>query len=240
MYCSIHPGMDGTAEVGAPLPDTAAPTTTATVDGDGTATATVNLSASDSASGVEYIDYAVNSTLPADGSKGAGVTRLTNTDGTDPFVRAFQFTTPGTYTVEYREGNREVAKTQSVTVAPPEAPNPGPGPNPTPLPGPFPPPPTPKTPKANVTATAAKGTVTVQRRASRATLGVRVRNTGTAASGEVRVCADLATKSARQRLSISGAKCRTVTVAAGKSRTVNVAVRIKPGRAARPRRCASG
>ena len=40
-YCSIHVGMDGTVEVGAPRPDTAAPTTTATVTGDGTVAATV-------------------------------------------------------------------------------------------------------------------------------------------------------------------------------------------------------
>ena len=97
--CHRAPGAhwtDGrTVEVGAPRPDTAAPTTTATVTGDGTVAATVRLSASDSASGVAYIDYAVNSTLPADGSEGAGVTRLANTDGTDPFEREFQFTSPG-------------------------------------------------------------------------------------------------------------------------------------------------
>ncbi len=35
-------GMVGTVEVGAPRPDTAAPTTTATVDRDGTVAATMN------------------------------------------------------------------------------------------------------------------------------------------------------------------------------------------------------
>ena len=150
---SIHRSAHGRrrSEVGAPRPDTAAPTTTATVTGDGTVAATVNLSASDNSSGVAYIDYAVNSTLPADGSEGAGVTRLTNTDGTDPFEREFQFTSPGDVhgrvprgrpCGQPRGGQDAVGHRRA-----PGGPGPRPG-RPTPLPGPFPPPPTPDTPKA--------------------------------------------------------------------------------------------
>ena len=109
-YCSLHAvappgatnwtGMVGTAEVGAAPADDAAPTTTATVTGDGTAAATVRLSAADGAgaSGVAHIDYAVNGALPADGSAGPGVTRLTNAQSAEPFAGEFQLSMPGTYT----------------------------------------------------------------------------------------------------------------------------------------------
>ena len=247
-YCSLHAvappgatnwtGMVGTVEVGAPVPDTAAPTTTANVTyaaaGDAGA-ATVRLSAADvGTSGVAHIDYAINSSLPTDGSAGPGVNRLTNDGGANPFAGEFQLSEPGTYTLEYRAvdgaGNREAVKTQTLAVsAVPQPQDPGPGPGTNPLPGPFPPPPGtgPATAKANLSVKAQKATVTVQRGAKRATLRVNVRNSGTAPSGQVRVCAELATKSARQRLSISGSKCRTVTVTAGRSSAVSLAVRIK-------------
>ena len=236
-YCSIHaPDMDGTVGRSgrrARTPPRRPPRPRST--GDGTVAATVTLSASDNSSGVAYIDYAVNSTLPADGSEGAGVTRLANTDGTDPFEREFQFTAPGTYTVEYRAvdraGNREAAKTQTVTVAPPSAPDPGPGPNVTPLPGPVPAPADPGLAQAERDRFG--GQEHRDGRAARIPGDARRAGAqhGHRGVGAIRVCADLATKTARQRLSLSGAKCRTVTVAAGKSQTVNVAVRIK--RAAR-------
>jgi hypothetical protein len=226
--------MVGTVEVGPAGPDVVAPTTTASVVPQNNA-AMVRLSATDGTrpgkTGVAYVDYVVNGALPADGGVGPGVTRLTNAGGADPFVSEISLTAPGTYTIQYRAvdgaGNREAVKSETVRLEPVTDP-PG-GPQLNPLPGPLPPAPGPKpqTPKADIGASLAKRTVTATRRATRASFRVQVRNTGTAASGTVRVCADLATKSAKQRLAISGAKCRTVTVAAGTSRSVSLAVRIK-------------
>ena len=186
----------------------------------------MRLSAADGAgtSGVAHIDYAVNSTLPADGSAGPGVTRLTNTGGADPFAGEFQLSVPGTYTTRVPRGRparatgRRSRRRRSPS-APSAAPDPGPGPGTNPLPGPFPPPPGtgPATAKANLSVKAQKATVTVQRGAKRATLRRAACATGHRGPGAMRVCADLATKTARQRLSLSGSKCRTVTVAAGRS-----------------------
>ncbi|HWM08882.1 MAG TPA: plastocyanin/azurin family copper-binding protein, partial [Solirubrobacteraceae bacterium] len=133
-FCNIHVGMDGTVEVGPPGADVAAPATTSSVTS-ATAPATVRLSASDgtraNASGVAYLDYAINGSLPADGSQGPGVTRVTNAGGAEPFVQDLQLPAPGSYTIAYRAvdeaGNREEAKARTVTVT---AVSPGPGPGP--------------------------------------------------------------------------------------------------------------
>jgi hypothetical protein len=78
---------------------------------------------------VAYLDYAVNGSLPADGSEGPGVTRVANAGGAEPFVHELQLSAPGTYTIAYRAvdeaGNREDVQTRTVTVT---AVSPGPGP----------------------------------------------------------------------------------------------------------------
>jgi glucose/arabinose dehydrogenase/plastocyanin len=236
-YCNLHAvaapgagtwsGMVGTVEVAAPGPDVTAPTTTATTqDGSGGAPAKVTLSASDgtraNAEGVEAIEYAI------DGPPGAGA-GARNETGAEPFVHAFTVSAPGTHTIAYRAvdkaGNREAVKTVTVTVAPA---NPGPAPSPSPNPsggGPGPA----GDGEPVISAKAVKRRVTAGRRAKRVTLRVRLRNTGSAATSGMRVCADVAKKRFRKRLKVAGRRCRTTAVAPGQSKVVKFKVRIKRG-----------
>ena len=236
-YCALHvargetnwTGMVGTVEVGPALPDTAAPTTTATASG-----AKVTLSASDgtklNASGVAYLEYAVD---------GGSTTRVDNAAGAEPFVHALELTGPGTHTVRFGAvdgaGNREPAKSVTVTVAAPPPPpvgDPGPVPQPAPPPPPAPAPGGGVTPsqKADLSVRAVKRTVTARKGARQVTLQVRLRNAGDATARRAKVCASLRSKRDRQRLSVPS-RCRTVNVAAGKTKTVGVRVKVK--RAAR-------
>jgi plastocyanin len=242
-YCNLHAvaapgagswsGMVGTVEVAAPGPDVTAPSTTAAVspaaapDGTVAAPAKVTLSASDgtrvNASGVAALEYAIDRPLPS-----LPMIRVENKAGAEPFAHEFMVSGAGTHTIEYRavdqEGNQEDVKTLTVTVAP--APGPGPDPGPGPSgggPGPA------DGSKPALTAKPVRRKVTARRRAKQVTLGVRLRNTGTAATSGMRVCADLATKRFRKRLKVAGRKCRTTTVAAGQAKVVKFKVRIKPG-----------
>jgi plastocyanin len=246
-YCSLHAvappgagtwsGMVGTVEVGPPGPDVAAPTTASTVtpaaaaNGTVAAPAKVRLSASDgtrvNASGVEYVDYAINRSLPSDGSAGPGVNRVTNSGAAEPFVHEVSLAAPGTYTIEYRAvdqaGNREAVKRRTVTVRA-ASPSPGPGPGPRPGPGPGP---GPGDSKPNLTAKAAKRTLTAKRGTKQVTIRLRLRNTGTAATRGMHVCADIAKKRFRKRLDVAGRKCRATNVAAGQAKVVTIKVRVK-------------
>jgi glucose/arabinose dehydrogenase/plastocyanin len=242
-YCALHStrgatkwtGMVGTVQVGPALPDTAAPATTATV-ASSPGSATVKLSASDgkrlNASGVKYLEFAVGA---------AELQQAANASGTEPFVHELTLSAPGTHTVRYRAvdeaGNSEAIKTETVTVTTPQPgpdPTPGatPGPVPTATPAPTPAPGTrPAETRPKLSAKAAKRTVTARKGAKKVTLKVRLRNTGDATASKARVCASVRSKRDRRRLSVSGRSCRTVDVAAGKSKTINVRVKLK--RAAR-------
>jgi len=141
----------------------------------------------------------------------------------EPFVHELALTAAGTYTIAYRAvdeaGNREAVKTRTVTVRA-VSPGPGPGPGPGGDPGGD-------HAKPDLAVKVAKRRVTVKRRAKRAIIRLRLRNTGEAATSGLRVCAHPAKKRFRKRLKVAGRKCRTITVATGRAKVVKIKVRLK-------------
>lgn len=217
-YCSLHvsappgatnwSGMVGTVDVGGPGVDVLPPSTTASVSptppasGNHTGPVELTLTAVDgtsaSASGVAFTEYSFNQPLPADATSPL---RFENTGSDEPFSSVLDLEEPGTYTVYYRSvdnmGNREGNKSVTVTIQP--------------------------KPPALVLKPSSK-TTKLGKGKTKATVKIKVTNSGGATPSKIRVCAT----APKSKLKISG-KCKTVkNLAAGKSKQVKFKINLKP------------